>query len=60
MPHRSALFFYIDMKPMHVVASFDEDNMMIYIITAYIPDNEHFKDDFKTRRKNENRQMPSM
>ena len=33
----------------------DEENMIIYVITAYIPDVENFEDDFKTRRNNESR-----
>lgn len=54
-PFESALFFYSKTNPIHVVASFDEENMMIYIVTAYVPDNEHFQDDYKTRREDENR-----
>ena len=54
MPYESALFLYIVGTPIHVVASFDEDSMMIYVITAYIPDSENFENDFKTRREHEN------
>lgn len=36
--------------PLHIVASFDEYAENVHVITAYIPDLEHFLDDFKTRR----------
>ena len=49
-PFESALFFYIDSKPLHVVASLDEATKTIYIITAYIPNKRYFYDDLKTRR----------
>ena len=50
IPFASALFFYIDSKPIHVVASSDESTHTIYIITAYIPSLTHFCEDLKTRR----------
>ena len=50
VPFESALFFYVDSKPVHVVASLDEDTKTIYIITAYIPSSTHFCEDLKTRR----------
>ena len=50
VPFGSALFFYMDKKPIHVVASLDENNNTIYIITAYIPNDIYFYDDLKTRR----------
>lgn len=37
--------------PLHVVAAFDDNQEILYIITAYCPDVLHFLDDFKTRRK---------
>ena len=37
--------------PLHVVVAFDDDQEILYIITAYCPDVLHFLDDFKTRRK---------
>lgn len=40
-----------DSKPLHVVASVDKHKKWCYIITAYRPDNMHFENDFKTRRK---------
>ena len=50
VPFESALFFYIDSKPIHVVASLDEATQTIYIITAYVPSIRHFYEDLKTRR----------
>ena len=50
VPFASALFFYIDLKAIHVVASLDETTKTIYIITAYVPDTTHFYEDLKTRR----------
>ena len=50
VPFESALFFYVDSKPIHVVASLDEATNTIYIITAYVPSTTHFNTDLKTRR----------
>jgi len=50
VPFESALFFYVDSKPIHVVASLDEVTKTIYIITAYVPSITHFNEDLKTRR----------
>jgi len=51
-PYPSALFFgYIDKQPLHVVAAIDVGNEWCFVITAYIPDLEHFEEDFKTRRR---------
>ncbi len=50
VPFESALFFYIDSKPIHVVASLDEATKTIYVITAYIPSSIYFQNDLKTRR----------
>ena len=50
IPFESALFFYIDKKPIHVVASLDENSNTIHVITAYIPNNIYFYNDLKTRR----------
>ncbi|MDP8206697.1 MAG: DUF4258 domain-containing protein [Candidatus Electryonea clarkiae] len=50
-PFPSALFFKsVEEKPLHVVASFDEIDKLIYIITVYIPDSRRFEEDFKTRK----------
>lgn len=37
-----------DSRPLHVVASVDED--LIYLITAYYPDMERWETDMKTRK----------
>lgn len=51
-PYPSALFFgFSQDRPLHAVAAFDEANNWVYIITAYIPDLEHFEADYKTRRE---------
>ena len=54
-PFKSGLFFYETDKPLHVVASLDEIEVKVYVITAYIPDNKHFLKDFKTRINYEKR-----
>ena len=54
MPFPSALFFHLTTKTIHAAASFDEEAKIVYIITAYVPNNEHFNDDLKTRRRDEN------
>jgi len=51
VPFESALFFHSKAKTLHVVASLDEANKILYVITAYEPDIAHFEDDLKTRRK---------
>jgi len=53
-PFVSALFLHIDTKPLHVVASLDENTNVAYVITAYRPDNQNFENDFKTRRRDAN------
>jgi len=53
-PFKSALFFSVKNKPLHVVASLDEVDGIVYIITAYRPDSENFENDFKTRRTDDN------
>ena len=50
VPFESALFFYIDSKPIHVVVSLDEATKTIYVITAYVPSITYFYEDLKTRR----------
>lgn len=54
MPFPSALFFHCGSKIIHVVASFDEETKIVYVITAYVPDSQYFNDDLKTRRQNGN------
>lgn len=49
-PFPSALFFYINTKTIHVVASLDKETKTVFVITAYVPDTIHFHDDLKQRR----------
>ncbi|WP_198145949.1 DUF4258 domain-containing protein [Desulfonatronovibrio magnus] len=37
-------------KRIHVVASWDDGAQAVYIITAYIPDEDHFQDNGITRK----------
>jgi hypothetical protein len=39
-----------DEAPLHVVVAFDTEKEILYVITAYYPDDVHFLDDHKTRR----------
>ncbi|HKZ56771.1 MAG TPA: DUF4258 domain-containing protein [Thermodesulfovibrionales bacterium] len=51
-PYPSALFLgWIKEEPLHAVAAFDSVSRYCFVITAYIPDLEHFESDYKTRRK---------
>ena len=51
-PFPSVLIAYVDRESsLHVVAAFDVENKICYIITAYIPDRKYFEDDLMTRRK---------
>lgn len=51
-PYPSALFLgFISGAPLHVLAAFDEDKQIAYIITAYEPTLDVFEKDLKTRRK---------
>jgi hypothetical protein len=51
-PFPSGLFFGIwQNQPLHVVIAYDRPNQNVFLITAYLPDEEHFEVDFKTRRK---------
>ena len=50
-PFESALFLYINTKPLHVVASLDAEKKVVYVITAYRPDHVNFENDFRTRRR---------
>lgn len=50
-PFPSGLFLgFVEGSPLHVVAAIDKKSGWCFIITAYRPDLEHFKDDYKTRR----------
>ena len=37
-------------RPIHVVASFDGDNFIVFLVTAYGPDLSIFQDGFKTTK----------
>jgi hypothetical protein len=51
-PFPSGLFHRIwKDKPLHAVIAYDTVGQKIFVITAYWPDEEHFEEDFKTRRK---------
>ena len=51
-PFPSALFLgFIEGRPIHVIAAFDDIENLVYIITAYSPNLMVFEDDFKTKRK---------
>lgn len=52
-PYPSALFLGKPQsdRPLHVVASYFRDEQKCYIITCYVPDTEHYEDDWKTRKK---------
>ena len=53
-PYPSYLIAYINIrKPLHVVLSYDEQLDVVYIITAYIPNRTHFKENLITRNNNE-------
>jgi len=50
-PFPSVLIAFISKhKPLHVVVSYDEAHEKCYIITAYIPDSEHFGENLISRR----------
>jgi len=50
-PFPCALIFeFWQNMPLHVVVAYDANEKKAYIITAYLPDEEHFESDFKTRR----------
>ncbi|MDP8238317.1 MAG: DUF4258 domain-containing protein [Candidatus Hatepunaea meridiana] len=46
------LFGMCEDTPLHIVAGFDLEQEIVYIITVYIPDSEHFEPDWITRRNN--------
>ncbi len=45
------IFGMIGKRPVHVVAAYDESEEMVYIVSLYEPNIEQFKDDYKTRRE---------
>lgn len=51
-PFPSGLFFGMwRNQPLHAVVALDAINQIAYLITAYLPDEDHFEADLKTRRK---------
>jgi len=38
-------------KTLHVVVSWDEDAGTAYVVTAYIPDLDHFQENGETRKE---------
>jgi len=44
------LFLTIDLRPIHVVCSYNSDKQSIIVITAYEPSDELWDNDFKTRK----------
>ena len=53
-PYPSALFLgFTNNDPLHVVAAFDAESERCYVVTVYVPDLEHFEDDYKRRRQHE-------
>jgi signal recognition particle subunit SEC65 len=54
-PYPSALLLgWVEKEPFHVVIALDYESNYCFVITAYRPDLEHFKSDYKTRRKHDN------
>ena len=50
-PFPSSLFLgWVENKPIHVLASYDELNDFVHIITAYEPSLDIFESDYKTRK----------
>jgi hypothetical protein len=53
-PYPSALLLgWVEKEPFHVVIALDYESNYCFVITAYRPDLEHFKSDYKTRRKHD-------
>ncbi len=52
-PFPSCLLLHRDPDPLHVVAAFDSESQLCYVITAYAPNLYHFESDFRTRRKSQ-------
>jgi len=45
------LFGKCTQGPLHVVIAWDSSKEWVYIITAYMPDEDHFTDDFRIRKR---------
>ncbi len=51
-PFPSCLIYYNCYDgPLHVVCSYNNIDDYAVVITVYVPDADHFENDFKTRRK---------
>jgi len=51
-PFPSALFLgYVEARPVHVVAAWDEAEERVFIITAYEPSADVFGPDYRTKKK---------
>ena len=50
-PYPSGLFLgWVEDEAVHAVAAFEASRRVVYIITAYRPDEDHFGPDRRTRR----------
>ena len=50
-PLPSALVLgYNGTVPVHIVVAYDARERMVFIVTVYVPDREHFEADHRTRR----------
>lgn len=45
------LYKKVNKRPLHVVASFNHKEKIVYIITAYEPSEEYFEHDYVKKRK---------
>ncbi|MEA2018973.1 MAG: DUF4258 domain-containing protein [Campylobacterota bacterium] len=52
-PYPSCLIAYINSEPLHAVFSIDYESNILYVITVYVPDEKHFKEDLITRREDD-------
>jgi len=53
-PYPGALVLeWVRGQPLHVVLAFDSANKICFVITAYVPDLNHFEKDYRTRRQRE-------
>ena len=43
-------FATINRRPIHAVAGYDIKHVFAYVITAYVPDRNHFEDEMMTRK----------
>jgi len=53
-PYPSFLIYsFVRNRPLHVLVAYSEYNNIVYVITAYEPDEAHFMEDHVTRRREE-------